>query len=53
METVFIIPGNPGVADYYDEFMKTLHGLTYTPVWAVSHAGHVLPPEGGNQQLYG
>lgn len=47
-----IVPGNPGVADYYDEFMKTLHGLTHTPVWAVSHAGHVLPPEGGNQQLY-
>lgn len=42
-----IIPGNPGVVDFYKTFMKTLHqkfDCRY-PVWAVSHAGHCAPPE--------
>lgn len=47
-----VIPGNPGVADYYDEFMKRLCTITHTPAWSVSHAGHVLPPEDGKQELY-
>ena len=47
------VVGNPGVAEYYDEFMKRLNNITDTPVWTVSHAGHVKPPAGGNQQLYG
>ncbi|XP_045180980.2 lipid droplet-associated hydrolase-like [Mercenaria mercenaria] len=48
-----VIPGNPGVVEYYDHFMSHLftssHGTI--PVWGVSHAGHVLPPA-GNQALY-
>nr|XP_029543758.1 lipid droplet-associated hydrolase [Oncorhynchus nerka] len=42
-----IIPGNPGVVGFYKTFMQTLHqtlGRLY-PVWAVSHAGHCVPPD--------
>ncbi|XP_062324749.1 lipid droplet-associated hydrolase [Osmerus eperlanus] len=42
-----IIPGNPGVVDFYKTFMQALHqkfGSRY-PVWAVSHAGHCVPPD--------
>ncbi|XP_035599057.1 lipid droplet-associated hydrolase [Oncorhynchus keta] len=42
-----IIPGNPGVVGFYKTFMQTLHqtlGRRY-PVWAVSHAGHCVPPD--------
>nr|XP_046165046.1 lipid droplet-associated hydrolase isoform X1 [Oncorhynchus gorbuscha] len=42
-----IIPGNPGVVGFYKTFMQTLHqtlGMRY-PVWAVSHAGHCVPPD--------
>ncbi|XP_048831194.1 lipid droplet-associated hydrolase isoform X3 [Brienomyrus brachyistius] len=42
-----IIPGNPGLVGFYRPFMKTLwqsfQGLH--PVWAVSHAGHCVPPD--------
>lgn len=44
---VVVIPGNPGIPEYYDHFMETLHlasGRTL-PVWCVSHAGHVIPDE--------
>ncbi|XP_063407090.1 lipid droplet-associated hydrolase-like [Mytilus trossulus] len=42
-----IIPGNPGIAEYYDEFMKVLYqNSKYTiPVWTISHAGHVSIPK--------
>lgn len=41
-----IIPGNPGVVGFYRTFMQTIHSmLAYShPVWAVSHAGHCVPP---------
>ncbi|KAM3870841.1 lipid droplet-associated hydrolase [Diretmus argenteus] len=42
-----IIPGNPGVVGFYGTFMQTLHcmfGYRH-PVWAVSHAGHCVPPD--------
>ncbi|XP_060586139.1 lipid droplet-associated hydrolase-like [Ruditapes philippinarum] len=48
-----VVPGNPGVVEFYDDFMSHLYtscGGT-VPVWGVSHAGHVLPPA-GNQDLY-
>uniref|UniRef100_A0A3B3QPC2 Lipid droplet-associated hydrolase n=1 Tax=Paramormyrops kingsleyae TaxID=1676925 RepID=A0A3B3QPC2_9TELE len=42
-----IIPGNPGLVGFYRPFMRTLwqsfQGLH--PVWAVSHAGHCVPPD--------
>ncbi|XP_046374683.2 lipid droplet-associated hydrolase-like isoform X2 [Haliotis rufescens] len=38
-----IIPGNPGIIEYYEEFMRTLYHLSncQTPVWGIAHAGHV------------
>lgn len=48
-----VIPGNPGVIEYYDHFMSHLYTSCKCtiPVWGVSHAGHVLPP-GGNKALH-
>ncbi|XP_034001555.1 lipid droplet-associated hydrolase [Trematomus bernacchii] len=42
-----IIPGNPGVVGFYKTFMRTLHRKLgyHHPVWAVSHAGHCVPPD--------
>ncbi|XP_038585596.1 lipid droplet-associated hydrolase [Micropterus salmoides] len=42
-----IIPGNPGVVGFYRTFMHTLHSMFghRHPVWAVSHAGHCVPPD--------
>uniref|UniRef100_A0A4W6BPR2 Lipid droplet-associated hydrolase n=1 Tax=Lates calcarifer TaxID=8187 RepID=A0A4W6BPR2_LATCA len=42
-----IIPGNPGVVGFYRTFMQTLHRMFgyRHPVWAVSHAGHCVPPD--------
>lgn len=44
---LLIIPGNPGVVGFYTTFMKTLHHMfNYRfPVWAISHAGHCVPPD--------
>ncbi|XP_068195344.1 lipid droplet-associated hydrolase isoform X4 [Antennarius striatus] len=41
-----IIPGNPGVVGFYRTFMQTIHSMFgyRHPVWAVSHAGHCVPP---------
>ncbi|KAM3595268.1 uncharacterized protein V6R79_020840 [Siganus canaliculatus] len=41
-----IIPGNPGVVGFYKSFMQTIHSTVgyRHPVWAVSHAGHCVPP---------
>nr|XP_014346245.1 PREDICTED: lipid droplet-associated hydrolase [Latimeria chalumnae] len=43
-----VIPGNPGIVGYYKTFMKALYlALSQEfPVWAVSHAGHCVTPEG-------
>ena len=41
-----ICPGNPGLAGFYQEFMKSLHGKVGNPdlsIWALSHAGHHRP----------
>lgn len=43
-EIVLLITGNPGLAGYYTTFLTRLHSRLGTPVWAVSLAGHVLPP---------
>ncbi|XP_029451855.1 lipid droplet-associated hydrolase isoform X2 [Rhinatrema bivittatum] len=41
-----IVPGNPGIVGYYRTFMQALYfGLNQQyPVWAISHAGHCVPP---------
>ncbi|XP_032817343.1 lipid droplet-associated hydrolase [Petromyzon marinus] len=41
-----LIPGNPGVMDYYRTFMAGLYQAfkgQYS-VWGISHAGHCVPP---------
>lgn len=45
---VIIIPGNPGIPQFYEDFMKSLSSKlpSETPVWSVGHAGHVQPPKG-------
>ncbi|KAG9435684.1 lipid droplet-associated hydrolase [Apis mellifera carnica] len=45
-EVVIIIPGNPGLAEFYKGFIKTVKSKlpTEVPVWIISHAGHVQPP---------
>lgn len=43
-EIVLLITGNPGLAGYYTTFLTRLHSRLGIPVWAVSLAGHVLPP---------
>ncbi|XP_005093721.1 lipid droplet-associated hydrolase isoform X2 [Aplysia californica] len=42
-----IIPGNPGVPTYYEDFMQELysHCEGQIPVWTVGQAGHVQPPD--------
>ncbi|XP_053291205.1 lipid droplet-associated hydrolase [Pleuronectes platessa] len=42
-----VIPGNPGIVGYYKTFMLTLHSMFgyHHPVWAVSQAGHCVPPD--------
>ncbi|TRY59668.1 hypothetical protein DNTS_027406 [Danionella cerebrum] len=44
---ILIIPGNPGVVGFYETYMWTLYQTFHErfPVWAVSHAGHCMPPE--------
>ncbi|KAG1972550.1 lipid droplet-associated hydrolase isoform X2 [Pimephales promelas] len=44
---ILVIPGNPGVVGFYKTYMRTLYQtfLQRYPVWAVSHAGHCMPPE--------
>ncbi|XP_033727354.1 lipid droplet-associated hydrolase-like [Pecten maximus] len=41
-----IIPGNPGVIQYYERFMERLFRANEggIPVWGVSHTGHVHDP---------
>lgn len=43
---MLLIPGNPGVPYYYEDFMKELydHCDGQVPVWAIGQAGHVRPP---------
>lgn len=36
---VFVITGNPGVVDFYEQFLADLHARVKMPVWAVCHAG--------------
>jgi hypothetical protein len=50
---VLIIPGNPGVPEYYDHFMETIHlaSAQTLPIWCVSHAGHLLPDDANLPQF--
>ncbi|PSN38471.1 Lipid droplet-associated hydrolase [Blattella germanica] len=50
-EIILLITGNPGLADYYIPFLTKLHSQLGIPIWAVSLAGHVLPPAPSDQRL--
>jgi len=41
--------GNPGVAQYYADFMQALYQSCRLPVYCISHAGHVTVPHQMNQ----
>lgn len=42
-----IIPGNPGIPEFYEQFMEQLYKITgwTIPVWTLGHAGHVSVPD--------
>ncbi|XP_047353165.1 lipid droplet-associated hydrolase [Vespa velutina] len=44
---VIVIPGNPGIPQFYKDFIKSLNSKLppKTPVWVIGHAGHVQPPK--------
>lgn len=46
-DVVMVITGNPGIPEFYREFIETLKTRlpSEVPVWVVGHAGHVQPPE--------
>ena len=37
---ILVIPGNPGVVNFYDHFAKKLHFTSKTPVLVVGYLGH-------------
>lgn len=41
-----VLVGNPGVVGFYRTFMQAIHSMCgyQHPVWAISHAGHCVPP---------
>ncbi|XP_015176315.1 PREDICTED: lipid droplet-associated hydrolase [Polistes dominula] len=46
-DVVIVIPGNPGVPQFYEGFIKSLNSKlpSETPVWVIGHAGHIQPPK--------
>lgn len=42
-ELVLLIPGNPGLIGYYNEFLDTIYKTLKMPLCVISHAGHDLP----------
>lgn len=49
-EIVILVPGNPGITDFYKDFLQTIYDKVNIPVWAIGHAGHEPPKD--NNQLY-
>lgn len=45
-DIVLVITGNPGIAEFYEGFIKTIKSRlpSEVPVWVVGNAGHVQPP---------
>ena len=48
MASFLAVAGNPGVADYYDEYLQSLYEESdcTLPVVCISHAGHAPLPAG-------
>lgn len=56
-DLILLVPGNPGVVEFYDSFLDRLHEKTKKCIWIVSHSGHDkgavnLPPLKGNEELF-
>ncbi|XP_017879502.1 lipid droplet-associated hydrolase [Ceratina calcarata] len=45
-DVVIVVTGNPGIAEFYEEFTKSLKSRlpSEVPVWVIGHTGHVQPP---------
>jgi len=43
--TALMSVGNPGVAEYYADFMQELYKRCHLPIRCISHAGHVTVPQ--------
>ena len=41
-DVVLMISGNPGITEFYMQFLSELHTRLKMPVWAVSHAGNLI-----------
>ena len=39
---LLFITGNPGITDFYYQFLSTLQPLVDMPVWVISHAGNYM-----------
>jgi len=52
---ILMIPGNPGVIKYYEEFMRCIFNAFEgrCPVWGISHGGHSKGPPTNNTLVSG
>jgi len=41
---IVIIPGNPGVIEFYEQFARDLNALTGYDILGISHTGHLFDP---------
>ncbi len=41
---IVIIPGNPGVIEFYEQFARDLNSLTNYDILGISHTGHLFDP---------
>ena len=39
---IIIIPGNPGVIEFYEQFARDLNSLTGYDILGISHTGHLF-----------
>lgn len=46
-DLVIVITGNPGIAEFYEGFIRMLklRLLSEVPIWVIGHAGHIQPPK--------
>lgn len=42
---IVIIPGNPGIVEFYEYFAEQLHTFTHLPVICISHTNHLFDQE--------
>jgi len=47
---VAMCSGNPGIAEYYADFIRELYKRCRLPIRCISHAGHVTVPQQMSQR---